>query len=806
MRILMVHPHDIYSEMEPWTRRIVSIASEIAKQQNEVKLVYHLFDPHGHVKEAYSRQEYSFETIPMMRREVTALRTIFELRRLANWADVVHVQKCFAHAFVPAAAAAYRTGRPLHYDWDDWEYGIFTAEPVDAFLGKSLLEMENHAVKVADTIAVASDGLRQRCLALGFRPDRLFHAPVGADLEQFHPRVDGSRVRQHHGISGPIVVYAGQLSGAQYAEMFLAAARVVIDAGAAATFVVVGGGDRFERVVRRSHELGIQNRVVFTGAVSADKVPEYLAAADIAVAVLADTEQQRCKSPLKVAEYMAAGKAIVATDVGQVRYFLDDCGIMVPPSSPDALASGIIDLLGNEGRIRELGRKARSRAEAHCGWSVAAANTMSAYEKALELRNRKPSQPALHQKKAQKSPREFENDPFVWKNLDLVGIMDGECAYKGPKMAQIDLTNNCNNDCIGCWCNSPLLLEMRMPQQIKKQTLPTERVFELLEELHEMGTEAIYYAGGGEPFMHPEIMAILRRTKELGLICHVNTNCTLIDKRRAETLCELRVDYIRASIWAATPETYSATHPNKSGAKLLQLREVLAHLAAHKQGDFPRIEIYNVISRLNCSEIEQMVDFALEVGADGVEFAPIDVIPGYTDSLLLTREERQAVLEQCRSVRTRMTDEGRVGRLMVFRFNEFERRMSGTGAVTGDYDKEVIDSLPCTVGWTFTRILADGNVNGCLKAHRIPVGNVCEQRFFDIWNGGPMREFRRQTNIYKKQGPFFSKIGNDDRCEVGCYRGCDDLARNVNTFTRLQSLTLRERRVLRKTLCSVKSS
>jgi MoaA/NifB/PqqE/SkfB family radical SAM enzyme len=179
--------------------------------------------------------------------------------------------------------------------------------------------------------------------------------------------------------------------------------------------------------------------------------------------------------------------------------------------------------------------------------------------------------------------------------LDIIGILDGLYAYKAPSLAQIDLTNNCNNDCIGCWCNSPLLEEKKINTEVKKQTIPFKRVIGLIDELYKMGTKHLYYAGGGEPFMHPQIMEVLKYTKKKGLTCYVNTNFTLIDEKTAKELAELKVDHLTVSVWAGTPQAYSASHPNKNEETFYRIREMLRLLNKLKH-KYPIIKLYNVIS------------------------------------------------------------------------------------------------------------------------------------------------------------------------------------------------------------------
>ena len=137
------------------------------------------------------------------------------------------------------------------------------------------------------------------------------------------------------------------------------------------------------------------------------------------------------------------------------------------------------------------------------------------------------------------------------------------------------------------------------------------------------------------------------------------------------------------------------------------------------------------------------------------------------------------------------------GKLILFRFEEFMRRISTEDTLAGNYDKNVIDSIPCYVGWFFVRILPDGNVNSCLKSHRIPIGNIYEQGFQDIWISEKQQEFRRKAKVYKKDDPYFASIGNDPSITVGCYKSCDNLGHNQYVNSRLVSLGLRKKVLLK---------
>ncbi|MDD5747255.1 MAG: SPASM domain-containing protein, partial [Candidatus Omnitrophica bacterium] len=207
--------------------------------------------------------------------------------------------------------------------------------------------------------------------------------------------------------------------------------------------------------------------------------------------------------------------------------------------------------------------------------------------------------------------------------------------------------------------------------------------------------------------------------------------------------------------------------------------------------DVPRVNIYNVVSNRNYRELPEMVDFALATNSDSLEFTVIDTIPGATDALMLTEEQRAVVTAGCEEIQKRLDNELK-GKIRIQQFEQFVRRVGNRDANCAQYDKNILEEMPCYIGWLFARILADGNVNFCLKAHRIPVGNIYAHSFTHIWNSRRQQEFRKRALCPGKDDAFFSFIGNDPAAKVGCFKSCDDLARNVHMHKKIQSLTLPE--------------
>lgn len=390
MNILMVHPHDLFDSSEPWTIRIKNIAQEFVRNAHKVKLCYFPLA----INEDKAQTEHSVELITLDRTPSprSFILNTLVLTRLCRWADVVHFQKCHHYAAIPTVVAAYLAAKPLHYDWDDWEEKIWYESCGrglhSRFIGGSFQILERWLPVLADSVSCASSHLKDLTRQFGVKDEYIFDSPVGADLQRFKPGLDGGWVREKYNIKGQLVLYVGQLHGAQYVDLFLRAANIVLHEFTAATFMVVGEGFWEGNLKRIAGDLGIRGKVIFTGAVPHQEIPSYISAASICVAPFRDTQVTRCKSPLKIVEYLASGKPVVASNVGEVRKMVGGVGILVKPGDQHSLAEGILKLLKNETLREKIGRLSRQRIENRYTWPKTAASILSAYNKITRTEHR----------------------------------------------------------------------------------------------------------------------------------------------------------------------------------------------------------------------------------------------------------------------------------------------------------------------------------------------------------------------------------------------------------------------------------
>ena len=219
--------------------------------------------------------------------------------------------------------------------------------PVDRFLGRLLNGLT--AATVANCEAARSALLE----AERPRPQSVVVLENGVDVERFEaiPALDEQ--------PEPLSRVAGlaNLRRVKGLDVFLEAAARLVKDHDQVTFRVGGEGPEREALERQVARLGLQDRFRLCGSVA--DVPRFLAETD--VAVLPSRAEGMSNAVL---EYMAAGRAIVATDVGGNGRLLKNGvhGLLVPPDDPVALAEAITTLLADRGLACRLGAAARQRA------------------------------------------------------------------------------------------------------------------------------------------------------------------------------------------------------------------------------------------------------------------------------------------------------------------------------------------------------------------------------------------------------------------------------------------------------------
>lgn len=231
-----------------------------------------------------------------------------------------------------------------------------------------------------DQVITVTDALRRQViLRLRLDPDRVITIHNGIAVEDYYKPNARLACRQSLGL-GPedlVVSYAGRLVEGKGLDCLLYAARQVLaQQEVRSYFLIVGDGPLKTPLQRLAQELGIASHVIFTGF--RHDVPEILAATD--VFVLPSLSEGL---PLSLLEAMAGRKAVIATPVGGVMELIEPnvTGLIVPPSSPRALAEAVCQLLDNGRQREEMGR----HAQAYVSRNFSTHRMVSAYDALYQI-------------------------------------------------------------------------------------------------------------------------------------------------------------------------------------------------------------------------------------------------------------------------------------------------------------------------------------------------------------------------------------------------------------------------------------
>ena len=291
--------------------------------------------------------------VNLRKSKVTALKLPFLI--VAEWLavcrlllsrnyDAAHFHWILPQGFVGAVSAKL-LGIPY----------VVTVHGGDVFAlrGRILLQFKRIAISAANTVTANSSATEKAVLKIHGAPKELRRIPMGVsvrDVAKQSKEVRAIRGQYRRG-KGPLLVFVGRLVEEKGCADFIEAVSILKSELPEVSAIIIGEGQDREAMEGLATQLGLANRICFTGWVQPDKVLEHLAAADIFIGPSRTSADGWVEAQgLTFIEAMVARTPVIATRVGGIVDSVVDgqTGLLVDERSPSQIAAAVLRILRND--------------------------------------------------------------------------------------------------------------------------------------------------------------------------------------------------------------------------------------------------------------------------------------------------------------------------------------------------------------------------------------------------------------------------------------------------------------------------
>ncbi|WP_426562354.1 glycosyltransferase family 4 protein [Angustibacter sp. McL0619] len=314
-------------------------------------------------------------------------------------ARLVHASSFYVTGLA-AASAARRLGLPFVYEMrglEDLMKNVRDPDFASTDRYQFLDHVETEVCHEADAVFVITEALRVEMAARGVAEDKLVVLPNGVHTDQFAPRERDRDLERELGVEGiPVIGYAGSLVDYEGLELLMAAVAVLREQEVAFRVLVVGDGPQEASVRAAADELGLADRVTFTGRVPHDQVSRYLSLVDVTPFPRLPLPVCELISPMKPFEALAMGKAVVVSSVAALTEIIEDgvTGLVFEKGNAQDLAR-ILRLLLESPQLRaQLGEAGLAWVRRERDWSAVTAIADETYRAVLAAHDARPLGPA----------------------------------------------------------------------------------------------------------------------------------------------------------------------------------------------------------------------------------------------------------------------------------------------------------------------------------------------------------------------------------------------------------------------------
>lgn len=287
--------------------------------------------------------------------------------------DVVHEHNGLFSA--ATARACRRLGKPyvLTMSADPIFERDLVQKPLTGLHRQTAVRQAAFTYQQADQIICVSTASRQHLIdQWDVAEDKIVVMPNGVDVELFSQPFDAQAVRAEWGLpqTAVVITFVGGFQPWHGLENLVESVAALRQTTPHVRLLLVGDGPHRAALEAKIAACGLTDISTITGLLPQAQVPELLAAADIAVLPYPQFSMDLWFSPLKLYEYMAAGKAIVASRSGQIGEVLENgrSGMLVTPGAVGELTAVLAQVVQDRQLRVRLGQTAQTQAIRQHGW------------------------------------------------------------------------------------------------------------------------------------------------------------------------------------------------------------------------------------------------------------------------------------------------------------------------------------------------------------------------------------------------------------------------------------------------------
>lgn len=292
--------------------------------------------------------------------------------RLLSEYDLVHEHNGIF--CVGTAWACARSGKPyvLTFSADPILERKLVGNALKGLHGLVAREEARYTYRLARRIICVSEPAKEHLVtSWGVDEEKIQVMPNGVDVERFGDQYDPQQARAELGFgTEPIIGFVGSFQLWHGLDLLVESFNQILRDYPGSRLLLVGDGPARPIVERLAQKCGVSQHITITGLIPQERIPQILAAVDVAVIPYPQLPKEMWFSPLKLYEYMAAGKAIVASRAGQIAAVIQDgrTGLLVKPGDAGELAQAIRRLLHDPAERVFLGENASRQAFERHSW------------------------------------------------------------------------------------------------------------------------------------------------------------------------------------------------------------------------------------------------------------------------------------------------------------------------------------------------------------------------------------------------------------------------------------------------------